>query len=61
MRNNCNFEKSTPIKARKRDKLANDLFIKVFSSARQPIESLNYWSIENTDIQRTSKVRSANG
>lgn len=69
IRKNYNSEILTPIKAikgdsteaRKRDKAANDLFSKAVSSVRQPIESFFNWLIENTDIQRASKVRSTNG
>jgi hypothetical protein len=69
MKNNYNSEILTPIKAikgepieaRQRDKAANDLFSKAVSSVRQPIESFFNWLIENTDIQRASKVRSTNG
>jgi hypothetical protein len=69
IKNSCNSEILTPIKAikgqseqtRQRDKAANDLFSKAVSSIRQPIESFFNWLIENTDIQRASKVRSTNG
>jgi hypothetical protein len=43
------------------DKAANDLYSTGVSKVRQPIESLFNWLIEKTDIQRASKVRSANG
>ncbi len=69
LKNSFNSEILTPVKAikgqsqetRQRDKAANDLFSKAVSSVRQPIESLFNWLIENTDIQRASKVRSTNG
>jgi hypothetical protein len=69
MKNLYNSEILTPVKAikgqsletRQRDKAANDLYSKAVSSVRQPIESLFNWLIENTDIQRASKVRSTNG
>ena len=59
----------TPVKAIKNhpdilkhiDKAANDLFSTAVSKVRQPIESLFNWLIEKTDIQKASKVRSANG
>jgi hypothetical protein len=59
----------TPVKAIKNqpetlknmDKAANDLFSTAVSRIRQPIESLFNWLIVKTDIQRASKVRSANG
>ncbi len=59
----------TPIKAIKgqcqeiknRDKAANDLFSTAVSRVRQPIEAFFSWRIQRTDIQRTSKVRSAKG
>ena len=40
---------------------ADKLFSTAVSRLRQPIESLFNWLIEKTDIQRASKVRSANG
>lgn len=42
-------------------KAADKLFSTAVSKIRQPIESLFNWLIEKTDIQRASKVRSANG
>lgn len=42
-------------------KAADQLFSAAVSKIRQPIESLFNWLIEKTDIQRASKVRSANG
>lgn len=42
-------------------KAADQLFSSAVSKIRQPIESLFNWLIEKTDIQRASKVRSANG
>ena len=59
----------TPIKAIKgqcqeiknRNKAANDLFSTAVSRVRQPIEAFFSWRIQRTDIQRTSKVRSAKG
>lgn len=69
MKKICDSEILTPVKAikgqpdlaKQRDKAANDLYSKAVSSVRQPIESLFNWLIENTDIQRASKVRSTNG
>jgi hypothetical protein len=69
LKNSFNSEILTPVKAikgqsqetRQRDKAANDIYSKAVSSVRQPIESLFNWLIENTDIQRASKVRSTNG
>jgi hypothetical protein len=69
MKNTYNSEILTPVKAikgesletRQRDKAANDLYSKAVSTIRQPIESFFNWLIENTDIQRASKVRSTNG
>jgi hypothetical protein len=46
---------------RMRDKAADDLFSVAVSKIRQPIEGLFNWLIENTDIQRASKVRSTKG
>lgn len=40
---------------------ADQLFSTAVSKIRQPIESLFNWLIEKTQIQRASKVRSANG
>jgi len=40
---------------------ADKLFSSAVSKIRQPIESLFNWLIEKTQIQRASKVRSANG
>ncbi len=42
-------------------KAADKLFSTAVSKIRQPIESLFNWLIEKTQIQRASKVRSANG
>ena len=46
---------------RQRDRAYNDLFSRMVSSVRQPIESFFNWLIEKTDIQRASKVRSTAG
>jgi hypothetical protein len=43
------------------NKAADDLFSRAVSGIRQPIESFFNWLIEKTDIQRASKVRSAQG
>lgn len=40
---------------------ADKLFSTAVSKVRQPIESFFNWLIEKTDIQKASKVRSANG
>lgn len=40
---------------------ADKLYSRAVSQIRQPIEALFSWLIENTDIQRASKVRSAKG
>lgn len=64
-----NSKMFTPVKAkqahsdweRQFDKAANDLYSQAVSAVRQPIESFFNWLIERTDIQRASKVRSANG
>jgi hypothetical protein len=40
---------------------ADDLYSHADSSVRQPIEYFFNWLIENTDIQRASKVRSTKG
>jgi hypothetical protein len=69
LKNKFNSEILTPVKAikgqpieiRQRDKAANDLYSRAVSCVRQPIESLFNWLIENTDIQRASKVRSTKG
>ena len=53
--------KNRPEILNQRDKAADDLFSKVVSTVRQPIESLFNWLIEKTDIQRASKVRSTKG
>lgn len=42
-------------------KAADQLFSTAVSKTRQPIESLFNWLIEKTQIQRASKVHSANG
>ena len=46
---------------RQRDRAADDLYSRMVSSIRQPIESLFNWIIEKTDVQRASKVRSSKG
>ena len=59
----------TPIKAikgqtqweKQHDKAFVDTYSKAGSTIRQPIESLFNWLIEQTDIQRASKVRSTKG
>lgn len=59
----------TPVKAVKnqsetivqKDKAANDLSSTAVSKIRQLIEALFKLLIEQTDIQRTSKVRSTKG
>ncbi len=43
------------------NKAADDLYSTAVSKIRQPIESFFNWLIAKTDIQRASKVRSANG
>ena len=43
------------------NKAADDLFSKVISKVRQPIESFFNWLIEKTDFQKTSKFRSTKG
>ncbi len=56
----------TPVKSIKgqteqeeqRDRAFNDLYSKVVSKVRQPIEGFFNWLIEKTDFQRASKVRS---
>ena len=59
-----NVEIITPIKRKKGQKYleaADALFSRAVSSVKQVIESLNNWLIEKTNIQRASKVRSADG
>jgi len=59
----------TPVKYKKgqtkqdkqRHKAADDLYSKMVSQVRQPIESLFSWIIEHTDIQTAAKVRSHKG
>ena len=46
---------------RQRDRTYNDLFSRMVSSVRQPIESFFNWSIEKTDIQKALKVRFSAG
>ena len=66
---NCSSSIYTPVKyvraqcetLKKFDKAADDLYSTAVSKIRQPIESFFNWLIEKTDIQRASKVRSANG
>ncbi|MCL1788433.1 MAG: hypothetical protein FWG38_10650 [Defluviitaleaceae bacterium] len=59
-----NVEILTPIKRKKGQKVlpSVDKFLSsAISSVKQAVESLNYWLIEKTNIQRASKVRSENG
>lgn len=64
-----NSEVLTPVKLIKGEseeirqfkKAADDLYSTAVSRIRQPIESFFNWLIAKTDIQRASKVRSANG
>lgn len=64
-----NSKMYTPVKAKQKHtnwekqfiKASNDLYSQAVSTVRQPIESFFNWLIEKTDIQRASKVRSANG
>ena len=59
-----NVEILTPIKREKGQEnlsSADKLLSRAISSVRQAIESLNNWLIEKTNIQRASKVRSAEG
>lgn len=53
--------KGTPDLIKQRDKAADDLFSKIVSSVRQPIESLFSWLIEKAGIQCASKIRSTAG
>ena len=61
-----NYQMLTPVKLvkgqaeclRLRDKAYNDLFSKMLSAVRQPVESIFNWIVEKTDIQNASKVRS---
>ena len=46
---------------KQRHRAADDLYSKMVSSIRQPIESFFGWLIERTDIQRAAKVRSTKG
>lgn len=54
-------KKGRSIEDKQRHKAADDLYGKLVSSIRQPIESFFNWIIEKTDIQRASKVRSTKG
>jgi len=59
-----NVEILTPIKREKgqeRLSSADKLLSRAISSIKQTIESLNNWLIEKTNIQKASKVRSADG
>ena len=59
-----NVEILTPIKREKGQEnlsSADKLFSRAISSIKQAIESFNNWLIEKTNIQRASKVRSADG
>jgi hypothetical protein len=53
--------KGTPECLKQRDFAANNLFSAAVSKVRQPIESFFNWLIERSNIQNSSKVRSANG
>lgn len=57
------IELLTPLKKPKNKELSNDQkrANKIISSFRQPIESFFKWLIDKTDIQRASRVRSAEG
>lgn len=59
-----NVEILTPIRRRKGQETlssADKFLSRAISSIKQAIESLNNWLIEKTNIQRASKVRSAEG
>ena len=59
-----NVEILTPVKREKGQQnlsYADTLLSRSISSVKQAIESFNNWLIEKTNIQRASKVRSANG
>ena len=59
-----NVEILTPIKRKKGQGVLSsaDKFLScAISSVKQAVESLNNWPIEKTNIQRASKVRSADG
>ncbi len=43
------------------DRATNDLYSRVISRIRQPIEALFSWLIEKADIQKASRVRSTKG
>ncbi|MGY0426971.1 MAG: transposase, partial [Polaribacter sp.] len=66
---NFNSEMLTPVKAVKGmpevlnnfDRAANDLYSRVVSKIRQPIEALFNLLIQKNDIQNASKVRSTKG
>ena len=53
--------KGQSVEQRQFNRAADKWYSRAVSSVRQPIESLFNWLIEKTDIQRASKVRSANG
>lgn len=53
--------KGESVVTRQFKKAADDLYSTWVSTIRQPIESFFQWLINLTDIQRASKVRSANG
>ena len=59
-----NVEILTPIRRKKGQQQLpfwDRLYSSAISGVKQAIESLNNWLIEKTNIQRTSKVRSAAG
>ena len=64
MRSKNNVEILTPIKRKKgQEKLSfwAGVYSSAISSVKQAIESFNNWIVEKTNIQRASKVRSADG
>ncbi len=69
MKDKSNSEMLTPVKGvkemsevlKKYDRASHDLYFRVVSRVRQPIESLFNWLIEKSDIQKASKVRSTKG
>ena len=54
-------KKGQTIQEKQRNKAADKLYSTAVSKIRQPIESFFNWLIQNTDIQRASKVRSTKG
>ena len=59
-----NIEILTPVKRKKGQKQLpfwDRIYSSAISSIKQPIESLNNWLIEKTNIQRASKIRSSEG